>query len=867
MGTIYNYNEPDLRALFSDTTSDYISPPVPGLYKPVTIRLRVGRGEAESCFLVLETGKSPGRSIRDDAGPEKPFGKRNGVAEKKYLRMHPAESEEGFDYYEVCFEVTKSPLRYYFEVIAGGRRYRYTRRGIRNTIRPADLWHVVPGFHVPAWAEGAVMYQIFVDRFCNGDSGNDVLTGEYSYMGKPVIRVPRWDQPPSGEGYREFYGGDLQGVIDKLDYLQELGIEAIYLNPVFLSPSSHKYDTQDYDHIDPHFGRIVRDGGELLYPAREASAGGRGRAAGRRRAAAAEAAGATAARINGGENRGAGSGVAGRGTGRNEKQDVSGGAGSRRRHINRNASLYLTRVTDPANLAASDRLFADLVREAHARGIRVILDGVFNHCGSFHRWLDGEKIYERLPGGCKGARASGRSPYANYFRFERDEWPSNDSYEAWWGFSTLPKLNYEYSEELCNVILRTAVKWVSPPYNADGWRLDVAADLGHSAAFNHLFWKRFREAVKKANPEAIILAENYTNSQNWLQGDEWDTIMNYEFFMEPVTGFFTGMEKHSDARREGAYGNPDSFWYWAGCMNQDALSAVPLQISMNQLSNHDHSRFLTRTNRVVGRVQTLGPEAALEDTRMEIMRQAVLLQMTWTGAPTIYYGDEAGLGGFTDPDNRRTYPWGSEDRELIDYHRKLIAIRRGSPALRKGSLMRLPDEDGVLAYARFNRNETYLVLFNINYIEIPYEVDVTFTGIPREARLEYILHTDRKGFRTAAVPDVPMNYSGTGRKTGQEKQPVFSCGGENAAPPAERGTALSGEVNAGPSREKESVAPGGGNAVPPGEEEPASSAEKKDAPDAESLRPVPVHEGILCINLPPESGILLRWSRRGEQSP
>ena len=661
--------EPDLAAFFSDTTEDYLSPAPPALYRMAEIRLRVGKGDADSCFLVL--------------------------ADNLYLHMHPVESDPYFTWYAVRFEITKSPLRYYFEIVSGGRRYRFTRRGVRNTIRPADWWHVIPGFPLPAWAEGAVMYQIFVDRFCNGDSSNDVLTDEYRYMGKPVLRVRDWGQPPSPEGYREFYGGVLQGVIDKLDYLQDLGVEAVYLNPIFLSPSSHKYDTQDYEHIDPHFGKIVRDQKE---PAGE-------------------------------ENR---------------------------RRANRFAQQYLARVTDPDNLAASDRLFAKLVREAHVRGIRVILDGVFNHCGSFHRWMDAERIYEQIPGGRKGAWISGKSPYAACFRFSQKRWPYNGSYDAWWGFGTLPKLYYENSEELCQYILQIGRKWVSPPYNADGWRLDVAGDLGCSESFNHRFWKRFYRAVKEARPDALILAENYSDSRKWLQGGEWDTIMNYEFFMDPVTWFFTGMEKHSDARNEERYGDPDAFWRTVLYQDLEDMPDAPLRISMNELSNHDHSRFLTRTNRVVGRAQTLGTKAALAGVHREVMRQAVLLQMTWTGAPTIYYGDEAGLGGFTDPDNRRTYPWGQEDRELLDYHRFLIRIRRTSPALRRGSLLRLPDGDGILAYARFAKEkETFLVLFNINYIPIEYEAKVLCTGVPEKAELECLLRTDREGVQTK-LPGLPV---------------------------------------------------------------------------------------------------------------
>ncbi len=789
-----NYRDgPGHSAFFSDTTEDYVTPSQPDLYEKVTIRLRAAKGEAQSCFLMTEGGT---------------------------LRMHKAETDECFDYFEVQFEITVTPFRYVFEIYSKGRKIKYTRRGVRNTIRAVDWWHIIPGFHTPAWAEGAVMYQIFVDRFSNGDTSNDVLTGEYSYMGKPSIGVWDWDQPPTARGYREFYGGDLQGVIDRLDYLKDLGVEAIYLNPIFLSPSSHKYDTQDYEHIDPHFGKIVRDKGEMLFKPRA----GANMAKNTARGANANSAKTTA---RGGRGRIQRAGWpteeplwpdATQGFESVREEDLSIG-----RRSNRQASRYLCRVTDPANLEASDRLFAKLVDKAHKRGIRVILDGVFNHCGSFHRWVDAERIYELTPGSKKGAYVSKRSPYAKYFRFEKDKWPFNDSYEAWWDFATLPKLSYETSEKLCEYILEIGRKWVSPPYNADGWRLDVAADLGHSPEFNHLFWKRFRKAVKEANPEAVIIAENYTDSQKWLQGDEWDTIMNYEFFMEPLTFFLTGMEKHSDGRDEERFGDPGAFWHDVLCMNQKAMPDVALRIGMNELSNHDHSRFLTRTSRVVGRVEKLGPEAALEGVKMQVMRQAVMIQMTWTGAPTIYYGDEAGLGGFTDPDNRRTYPWGHEDKDLILYHKVLTGLRHTSRALRQGSLLRLPDADGLLAYARFTRGKTgdkkagkdkkdkkraehrrlvpktvsnpesFIVLININHIPIEYKADITCAGVPPRAEFECLVRTDRSGFA------------------------------------ADRSLM------------------------------PESAQTQEETGIGETLVPVYTSDGILRITLPPESGIVLRW--------
>ena len=495
------------------------------------------------------------------------------------------------------------------------------------------------------------MYQIYVDRFCNGDPTNDTETNEYIYLKKPVTRVTDWKEPISTLDVGRFYGGDLQGVLDKLDYLKSLKIEAIYLNPVFVSPSNHKYDCQDYDHIDPHYGVILEDADGLVCP-----------------------------------------------------EDTD----------NDRAHKYMTRTADEQNLEASDAFFARLIEEAHKRGIRVLVDGVFNHCGSFNKWLDRELIYESADGYEVGAFVSPKSPYRNYFLFHRtgeNEWPGNGSYDGWWGHDTLPKLNYEDSKELEEYVLGIAKKWVSPPYNVDGWRLDVAADLGRSNEYNHEFWKKFRKAVKEANPHALILAEHYGDPSDWLQGDEWDSVMNYDAFMEPVTWFLTGMEKHSDEYRDDLLGNADHFMN-AMKHHMANMMTPSLQTAMNQLSNHDHSRFLTRTNHKVGRVGQLGSRAAEEGVSLAVMREAIIMQMTWPGAPTLYYGDEAGLCGFTDPDNRRTYPWGRENRDLINFYREMIQIHRKSLALRKGSIKMLKAEPDLLAYGRFWGNEQIVVIIN-----------------------------------------------------------------------------------------------------------------------------------------------------------
>lgn len=645
------------KALFSDPSDEYVIPMEPNPYGLIKVRFRTAKNNVDHVFLVSRNDR---------------------VLMQKYQTIN------AFDYYECEYQLDNDRISYHFEVTAGRVSCFYDLRGAVRDVNPYFEFKLIPGFRTPKWAKSAVMYQIFVDRFCNGDPSNDVETGEYHYINGTTIRVTDWDKLPDKSGIREFYGGDLQGVLDKMDYLQELGIDAIYFNPLFVSPSNHKYDCQDYDYIDPHFGKIVEDGGDLLPEG--------------------------------------------------EKE-------------NRQATKFIKRVTDKRNLEASNAFFIKVVEEAHRRGMKVILDGVFNHCGSFNKWMDRERIYEGNDEYEAGAFVSADSPYRSFFDFKSNKWPYNTVYDGWWGHDTLPKLNYENSPKLYQYILDIARKWVSPPYNIDGWRLDVAADLGHTPEFNHQFWKDFRRTVKEANPEAIIIAEHYGSPNEWLHGDEWDTVMNYDAFMEPVTWFFTGMQKHSDDFRPDMLGNANNFWAMMR-IHYAEFSAPSMQVSMNELSNHDHSRFLTRTNHVVGRVAEKGHEAADRNVNKAIFREAVLLQFTWSGAPTIYYGDEAGVCGFTDPDNRRTYPWGHEDQELIDYHKTLIHLRKTYKELENGSMKCLLIEDYILAYGRFTMTEQSIIAINNSEITKTIELKVWELGIPRECMAESIITTTAQGYTT-----------------------------------------------------------------------------------------------------------------------
>ena len=357
-------------ALFSDGTEYYRTPAEPKAGDTVTIKFRTQRNNVDSVYL---------------------------VSQEQRVQMEICGTENGFDYYSAQVTIGEDIFRYYFEIQYGWVTCYYNNQGVCMKHEGRMDFEIYPGFDTPKWAKGAVMYQIYVDRFLNGDPTNDVVTGEYHYIGDKSVQVEQWNKIPAVMGVREFYGGDLQGIMNKLDYLQDLGVEVIYLNPIFVSPSNHKYDCQDYDYVDPHYGRIVEDCNEGILLG--------------------------------------------------DDDD------------NSHAWKYIKRVSDKKNLEASNELFAKLTAEIHRRGMKIILDGVFNHCGSFNKWMDRERIYENQEGYPKGAYVSADSPYRNFFSFnDPNGWPYNTSYDGWWAHDTLPKLNYEGSRELYDYILRVGQK-------------------------------------------------------------------------------------------------------------------------------------------------------------------------------------------------------------------------------------------------------------------------------------------------------------------------------------------------------------------------------------------------------------------------
>ena len=549
--------------------------------------------ESKDFLLPLnEAGSFCFRMRMDDCGAEVNLICRGGDPEA--IPMEPAEKKGSLRYYQTHLSGVTQNLFYYYEIKAEKTWYlgRFCCTEDASAVTP---FAILPELKVPEWAKGQIFYQIFPDRFCNGCRENDIRDGAYDYPDVgPVEQVKDWYAPPAPLDVARFYGGDLQGIAEKLPYLKALGVECLYLNPIFVSPSNHGYDISDYRHIEP-------------------------------------------------------------------------------------------RLSDPKD---PDGYFAKFVDLMHQNGIRVILDGVFNHCSIDNAWTkDPAK--------------------ADFFVYDEE-----GKYKTWWNIPTLPKLNYEGGTRLWKEIMEIAKKWVSPPYNADGWRLDVAPEVADTLPTNHRFWETFRRTVRKAAPDSLVFAETYQDPEDWLVDGEWDTIMNYEAFMDPVTWFFTGVEKHSDGAEPARKGDAEAF-YWSLCEKSSRLPYDSLLAAMNALDNHDHSRFVTRTGGHVGRLTSENAEELSACADLALLRMAVCFQYTWPGAPCVYYGDETGLPGFTDPDNRRTFPWGKENWELIEFYRQAAALRGRHACLRTGSVYLLRFDSGIAAFARTLGDETVLTVINM----------------------------------------------------------------------------------------------------------------------------------------------------------
>ena len=504
-----------------------------------------------------------------------------------------------------------------------------------------------PDFTVPEWFADAVVYQIFPDRFRNGIAANDPISGTFFYEEDPgTLTAPQWNWivpdprisgPWEGSYSKLFYGGDLQGIIDKLDYIEEMGINTLYLNPIFESPSNHKYDTTNYEVIDDNFGDL---------------------------------------------------------------------------------STFITLTTELEN-----------------RGMRLILDGVFNHTSSDSHYFDRYGRYDDVEGACESIA----SPYRDWYYFTdvapgegpcvgSDGTPNAATYNAWWGFDSLPKLNTTDVEEVRTYIYSDtnaiARYWLEQ--GADGWRLDVAGDVDHS------FWKDWRDDIRDAKEDAVTIAEEWDDASHFLLGDELDSTMNYRFRNAVI-----GVLRETDWRDTNSTITALSVRQFDSVMHgiEEDYPPEAFYAMMNLVGSHDVNRVLIPLD------QDGDPtDADYSDGKMR-QKMLALIQMTMPGAPTVYYGDEVALSGFgeatasneggvfySDPYNRQPYPWTDAagyddlpawrqgDLTMREHYSKTAAIRHANPALRTGSFDTLLVNDDAEIYA-YGRGHEAVVALNFSTTE------------------------------------------------------------------------------------------------------------------------------------------------------
>lgn len=414
-------------------------------------------------------------------------------------------------------------------------------------------------FHLPQWWQDAVVYQIFPERFKKAQSGLEPVPCE------------EWGKPPTREN---FFGGNLQGITNSIEYLNRLGVTALYLNPIFESPSNHKYDTIDYFKIDPHFGSLDD--------------------------------------------------------------------------------------------------FKKMLNQCHKSGIRVILDGVFNHIGYYSK-----QFQDVLKNGKE-------SEFADWFYLPEGKIQTDPlNYECVGYYKWMPKLRFS-NPSVRRHCLRVGAYWLE--LGIDGWRLDVCDEVDFT------FWQEFRRMCKKINPNAVLLGETWGDGRQLMQGDQMDSVMNY-LFRDAMLDFLANERINASA-----------FTERIGKM----YANYPFQSHsglLNLIGSHDTERFLT---------------AAAGD--MDKLKLAAMFQFTFLGVPMIYYGDEHAMEGENDPDCRRTMCWDDQNFDLMEEYRSLIALRKEHSAMRRGAMEFLAAEDRFIAWKRQSDEETLIILANLGQTEQTFQV-------------------------------------------------------------------------------------------------------------------------------------------------
>ncbi|MBB5325086.1 glycosidase [Anoxybacillus tepidamans] len=532
--------------------------------KTLHIRLRTKKDDMQSVFLLYGD----------------PYVWEDGKWQFAKKEMMKSGSDSLFDYWFIAITPPYRRLRYGFELCSGEEKLIYTEKGFFN-IPPSDdiayyfcfpFLNKIDVFQAPEWVKDTVWYQIFPERFANG---NESLN--------PPGTLPWGSADPTPTS---FFGGDFEGIIHRLDYLVELGINGIYFTPIFKAPSNHKYDTIDYFEIDPQFG---------------------------------------------------------------DKQT-----------------------------------FKRLVDLCHQKGIRVMLDAVFNHSGYYfapfqHVLKHGEK-----------------SKYKDWFHIR--EFPLQTeplpNYDTFAFVPTMPKLNTE-NREVKQYLLDVATYWIRE-FDIDGWRLDVANEVDHQ------FWREFRQAVKTVKPDVYILGEIWHDSMPWLRGDQFDAVMNYPF----TNGVLRYFAKNEITASEFAHTITNVLHSYPNNVNEAAF---------NLLGSHDTPRILT--------------ECGENREKVKLM---FTFQLSFTGTPCIYYGDEIGLTGGQDPLCRKCMVWEEEkqDRDLFTHVQKLISLRKAYQSFTRGELrfIETNDETNHLVYTKTYENETIVFIINNSEREIDVALPFSLKG-------------------------------------------------------------------------------------------------------------------------------------------
>ena len=594
----------------------------PAIFDPRDLNFKNPYGAVPSGTVVCFTLRPPRAGGFSRGRLTARFESRNN--EEQIIPLPWVDSQLGVDQFRGTLDVgTYVGLVWYSFVLEG-------LDGRRAELGPYQLTVYQGEEAVPTWFGEGMTYQIFPDRFCRSR-----IPDPTGLVGGRTVHQNWEDEPvyrPDERGEirnRDFFGGDFQGVISKLDELKELGVETLYFNPIFEAAENHRYGTADYDRIDPMLG--------------------------------------------------------------------------------------------------CNEDFSRLCDEAHKRGMRVMLDGVFNHTGFVSRYFNGDGFYPDV-----GACQSWDSPYRSWFQFIR--WP--DQYESWWGIYSLPAVNESdpsYRRFIFGDEDSVVRRWLRA--GADGWRLDVADELPDD------FVAGIHAAARAEKPSAVVIGEVWEDGstkvaygvrRKHILGGHCDGLMNYPLRSAILSYFSGGRAEDFVSGMETIRENYPPFAFYS---------------AMNSLGTHDTPRILTllgaggeRRNQSRDWRANFRLEGDALRLAKERLRAAALLLFCFPGSPTVYYGDEAGMEGFEDPFNRRTYPWGHEDQELLAWFKQLGALRKTHPALRRGTIRYVAAEGPLLAFARADDGEEILCVCNAGdgpvTLPLPGNTASVLVGSPALAPLE-----------------------------------------------------------------------------------------------------------------------------------